>query len=233
MNACVGTAEIYYETTGAGPPLLLLHGNGESCEIFAPLLGPLSERFTVIAMDSRGHGRSSHGEGELSLLKMASDAAGLLDELGYESAHILGFSDGGNVAMLLASLSPARARSLVLSGANAYPSGLRLKYLFPMWLSQTECTIKSVFSMEACRRKEFLDLMVKEPNLRAADLERIGCHTLITAGEDDMVSASHTLWLHRHIKGSELRILPGDHFTPVKRPEEYLETVLNFLERRI
>jgi len=74
--------------------------------------------------------------------------------------------------------------------------------------------------------------MVKEPRLTKRELARIDVPTLITAGEDDMISRSHTQWLHECIAGSELHIFPGDHFTPIKLPEEYGETVLKFLERK-
>jgi pimeloyl-ACP methyl ester carboxylesterase len=197
--------------------------------VFSRQVEEFSAHMRVITIDSRGHGESTCGEKALSLYDMAEDIPYVMKDAGIDKASILGFSDGGNVAMIFAIRHPELVDKLVLSGANSDPGGLRLRYAFPMWLAQAGATIASPFSKKACKKKEFLDLMVKEPKLTKANLACITAPTLITAGEDDMISRTHTEYIHRCIAGSELRYFPGGHFTPFERPEEYNAAVADFL----
>jgi len=111
----VGDIELDCERRGSGPPLLLIMGmSGTTLHWGEPFLGELEEHFEVILYDHRGVGRSSRVHGSLSIIQMASDAAGLLAELGLDSAHVLGISMGGMVAQELALAHPERIRTLVL-----------------------------------------------------------------------------------------------------------------------
>lgn len=222
-------ALIHWEERGEGKPLILLHGNGEDMTVFSAQAEEFSKHFRVITIDSRGHGKSSSVGGKLSLYDMADDIPAVMKAAGVEKAHILGFSDGGNVALIFAIKYPRMVDKLILSGANSDPGGIRMKYALPMWFSQLGATICTPFSKKACKKKELLDLMVLEPKLKKQDLQRIGAKTLITAGEHDMITRSHTEFLNRSIPNSELRWFPGGHFTPFKRPEEYNRAVLEFL----
>ena len=208
---------------------VLLHGNGEDMGVFAAQTPVFAEKYRVITVDSRGHGKSVACGVKLHISDMADDLVYVLDAAGVDRANILGFSDGGNVAMVFASRYPERVKSLILSGANADPSGLRFKYYCPMLLEQRFLTIGTIFSKKACRKKEYLDLMVLEPELRRPELQRITAPTLITAGEKDMITRLHTDYLHVSIQGSQLKIFPGGHFTIREHPEEYNRAVLEFL----
>lgn len=88
-------ADLYYASCGQGEPLLLLHGNGEDSSYFCGQIPSLKRHYRVIVMDTRGHGRSGRGEGQLNFTRFARDAAAVLDALGLSSAHVLGYSDGG------------------------------------------------------------------------------------------------------------------------------------------
>ncbi|MFR4973240.1 MAG: alpha/beta fold hydrolase [Butyricicoccus pullicaecorum] len=106
-----GNACIAYYTFGQGEPLVLLHGNGEGSEYFAKCIPYLSRFYRVIAVDSRGHGKSERGEGKLNFDRMAEDLRMVFDGLGLEKAHMLGFSDGGNLAIKFTLLYPQRVDS--------------------------------------------------------------------------------------------------------------------------
>ncbi len=230
MDTPSGSAVIHWESEGSGEPLILLHGNGEDMTVFSAQVTEFSKHFRVITVDSRGHGSSLSGGVKLSLYDMAEDLIAVMEAAGVKKASILGFSDGGNIAMIFASRHPDMVDKLILSGANSDPGGLALRFSLPMRMSQIAATIASPFSKNACRRKEFLDLMVMEPKLTKYELHAISAKTLITAGENDMITRSHTEYLHRNIKNSELQWFPGGHFTPFEQTESYNSAVLAFLQ---
>jgi 3-oxoadipate enol-lactonase len=111
----VGENELHYERAGSGEPLLMIQGmSGTHVAWGEPFLEPLRESFDVIAFDNRGIGLSAPIEGAFTIVEMAEDAAGLMDELGLESAHVVGISMGGMIAQELALAEPDRLRSLAL-----------------------------------------------------------------------------------------------------------------------
>jgi len=125
---CVGEIELSYERAGSGPPLLLIMGmSGTYDHWHAGFLEDLRRDFDTIVYDHRGVGASSRlGEGRLTIAQLAQDAAGLLDALRVDSAHVLGFSMGGMVAQELALAYPERIRTLVLGGTYCGGEGSAL-----------------------------------------------------------------------------------------------------------
>jgi pimeloyl-ACP methyl ester carboxylesterase len=104
----VNDVRLYHEVRGSGPPLVLITGLGASLWLWEEQLPALAEHFTTIAFDNRGVGRSEAPEGPYTIVQMADDVAGLLDALGIERAHVLGFSMGGFVAQEFALRHPHR-----------------------------------------------------------------------------------------------------------------------------
>ena len=115
---------LHYEQTGEGFPLVLLHGNGEDHTYFQHQMEPFAAHYRVIALDTRGHGGSPRGEAPFTLEQFAQDLKDFLDGQGIEKCHLLGFSDGGNVALIFALKYPQYIEKLVLNGANLEPEGL-------------------------------------------------------------------------------------------------------------
>src|SRR6476469_2644006 len=114
-KAAVRGTELHWERAGAGQPLLLIQGmSGTHVSWGAPFKGALEESFDVVAFDNRGIGLSERVEAPFTIAEMAADTAALLDELGWESAHVLGISMGGMIAQELALARPDRLRSLTL-----------------------------------------------------------------------------------------------------------------------
>lgn len=113
-------AKIYYEVRGNkdGPPLVLLHGGLGNLEDFNVILAGVSDRFKVIGIDSRGHGKSTLGSKELSYEQMQRDVLRVLEHLGLDAVSIVGFSDGGIIAYRLAALTSLRVEKLVTIGAD-------------------------------------------------------------------------------------------------------------------
>jgi aminoacrylate hydrolase len=118
----VNNIRLYYEAKGGGPPLLLIAGLACDCRAWANQTGPLSRRFTVIAYDHRGIGKSADVPADFSLADLASDAAGLLKTLGHKRAAVIGLSMGGVVAQKMAIDFPECVERLVLAATSARSS---------------------------------------------------------------------------------------------------------------
>ena len=122
--AKINNVSIYYETYGAGPPVLVMHGGLGSLESMGNQIRALAESHLVIAPDSRGQGRSSDSSMPLTYSVMADDMVQLLDDLHIVGVDVVGYSDGGIVGLDLAMRYPERVRRLVAVGANYDPSGI-------------------------------------------------------------------------------------------------------------
>ena len=124
--------ELFYTKAGSGPPLLLLHGNGEDGTYFVHQVKEFFRDFTVYTIDTRGHGRSPRGTAPFTISQFADDLLAFMDEQGLKQADILGFSDGGNIALTFALRHPDRVRRLILNGANMNPRGVKRFYQIPI-----------------------------------------------------------------------------------------------------
>lgn len=120
----VNDIDLYYEEYGSGTPLVLLHGNGEDHTTFSVLGEALRHRFHIYAFDSRGHGLSS-SVSEYHYADMATDIAKALETLFDSPVDILGFSDGGVIALFLGIWFPKLIRRMILCGSNYHPYGIK------------------------------------------------------------------------------------------------------------
>lgn len=221
--------EQFYIEQGAGFPLILLHGNGEDGSYFEHQLAPFSQHFRVIAPDTRGHGKTPRGEAPFTIRQFAEDLLALMDRLGIGKAHILGFSDGGNIAMVFAMAHPERVEKLILNGANLDASGVKRTTQIPIEIGYRIAKLFAKKDPAARLKAEMLGLMVHDPNVKPEELGSIQVPTLVVAGDDDMIKESHTRLIAASIPGAELAILPGSHFIANRNPAAFNETVLRFL----
>lgn len=191
----VNGIDLYYEVIGQGEPLLMLHGNGESHEIFNETAEVLKEHFTVYLLDSRGHGGSTR-LAEYHYQDMADDVKAFVMTLGLRNITFYGFSDGGIIGLLLASQTDL-FKQYIVSGANSVPDAIskplqlyeKLAYFF--------------------KKDPLLKLMIDEPNIPEEELKNIQTEVVLLAGSKDVIRESHTRYLHSVIPGSKLEILPG------------------------
>lgn len=126
---------LYYEKAGDGEPLIMLHGNGEDGTYFKHQMEYFSKDYRVIAIDTRGHGKSPRGEKPFTIRQFAEDLNGFMEEQGMEKAHLLGFSDGGNIALAFALRYPGKVESLILNGANLCPAGVKPRQVCQVFLN--------------------------------------------------------------------------------------------------
>ena len=221
---------INYVEAGKGFPLVLLHGNGEDHTYFKRQMEPFSLKYRVIALDTRGHGDSPRGSAPFTLDQFAEDLKEFLDRKEIKRCHLLGFSDGGNIALLFALKYPQYVAKLVLNGANLRPSGGKLPTQIPIVAGWCACGVCGLFSRQAKANWEMLNLMVTQPHIKPQELGKLTTPTLVIAGEKDMIREKHTRMIAASLPNSKLVILPGDHFVARRNWQAFNPGVLEFLE---
>ena len=220
----------YYIERGHGDPIILLHGNGESCDYFRGQIDAFAQVLHVYAIDTRGHGNTPRGDRPFTIRQFADDLLGFMDEHHIEKTHLLGFSDGGNVAMIFAMQHPDRVDRLILNGANLNPEGVKPSTQIPIEIGYRIASRFSGKSESVRLNAEMLGLMVNDPNVKPDELKAIRARTLVIAGTKDMIRESHTRLIAESIPDSQLVFIGGNHFIANKRPEEFNRAVLDFLK---
>ena len=225
-------AKINYETYGDSnnPPLVMLHGNGEDISFFAPQISCFKPDFYIIAIDTRGHGKSIGIPRDFD--QMANDTLAVMRSLNIARAHFLGFSDGAIQALHLAMKAPESIRSLILLGANITPDGLRTSVRIYLWYVYLLLCIKTLFSPTKWMLTKIIwSLMIFHPHIEASILKNIIVPTLVVVGDNDMVKRSHTELIASSISQSEMVIIPdADHFLSSNKPEVFNNIAGKFLK---
>ena len=219
----------YYVEKGSGEPLILLHGNGENSDYFRGQIDVFAKWYHVYAPDTRGHGRTPRGEKPFTIRQFADDLLCFRDDHQIAKAHLLGFSDGGNIAMVFAMQHPDRVGRLILNGANLDAGGVKRSTQIPIEIGYRIAKRFAGRSASARANAEMLGLMVNDPNIAPEELRKIPAKTLVIAGTKDMIRGSHTRLIAECIPDSRLIFLDGDHFIANRRPEEFNRAVLAFL----
>ena len=221
--------EHYYIEKGQGEPLILLHGNGENCDYFKGQIDEFARYYHVYALDTRGHGKTPRGNAPFTIRQFADDLLGFMDAHSIDKAHLLGFSDGGNIAMVFAIKYPDRVNRLILNGANLDAKGVKRSTQIPIEIGYRIANMFAGKSPEAKHNAEMLGLMVNDPNVLPAELSAIKAKTLVIAGTNDMIKDAHTRLIAQSIQDSQLVLIKGNHFIANKCPEAFNRAVLEFL----
>lgn len=222
---------LHYAEKGQGRPLILLHGNGEDHTYFVHQMEYFSRTRRVIALDTRGHGKSPRGTAPFTIRQFAEDLLHFMDSQGLAQGDLLGFSDGGNIALTFALRHPERIGRLILNGANLDPSGVKPSVQLPIVLGYHMASLFAGKRPKARKNAELLALMVKEPKIQPEALKKILNPTLVIAGTKDMIKEDHTRLIFRSLPHGELAILPGDHFLANKEHESFNQRVAAFLDK--
>lgn len=234
----INGVKIYYETYGKGPPVLVLHGGTLCIEAMHYQISDLAKTHLVIAPDSRGHGRSTDGDGPLHYAQMADDMLALMDLLKIEKADIVGWSDGGNIALDLAMRHPDRVGRIAVSGANFDTSGftpatnLNEDPEGPSLAGQRDF-YKRLAPDPAHWPVFFRKVLVmwaSEPHYTLEQLATIKAPTLVIAGEHDSTKREHTDALAKAIPGAQKVIIAGaSHAAPLTHYYEVDAHIVEFL----
>ncbi len=226
---------LYYEAYGAGPPLLLLHGNGDNLGAWASNIAYLARHHRVLAVDSRAHGRSADPGDSLSFEMMADDMAALLTQLRLDSADVVGWSDGGITALVLALRHPRKVRRLVATGANLSPDSLALTPALWRQQQQGYQENKHTVFTDPKRRNDWkvFQLDVFQPNVPLPALRRISAPAFIVAGDRDVITLEHTVAIYRHLRRARLWVVPDcGHATLQEHAGEFNQQVEAFLQAK-
>ncbi len=194
MFVTVNDINLHYEVKGEGQPLMMVHGNSETHEIFDVASEVLKDYYKVYLIDSRDHGQSDKVK-ELHYDDMADDMVKFMEELDLKDVVYYGFSDGGIIG-LLAAMKTDRISRMVLSGANMTVNGVK-PALKPL--------IKVLYFFT---KDQKMEMMLREPDIKPEDLKKISVPVSVVAGEKDMVTYEETKLIADSIPEAKLRIIP-------------------------
>jgi len=225
--------KIYYEQYGSGKPLLFIHGNGGSIDNFSNNIPFFAKKYHIIAVDSRAHGNSHDPSDSLSFEMMADDLNELLDQLKIDSCNVIGWSDGGINALLLAMRHPKKVKKLVSTGANLWPDSTALDpWVFKDIINNYNKISSAPASVASINKKKTIGLMLREPHIALKELSKISCPSLIIDGDHEAILPLHTLLIAQSIPKSYLWIVPNSgHATLVRYRDDFNKAVLDFLRK--
>lgn len=247
-------AEHYHEIHGHGEPVLLLHGGFCSLEILRPQLNSLETYAQVHAPERPGHGRTADTDGPITYTQSVRDTLAYMDAVGLVDPHIVGFSDGAIIGLLIALEHPERLRSLVVISANLNPSGFIHSAdtgspdTDEQDAPEPDALAQSVDHLSIYRRhysdlspdgyehiEVVLDklqhLWTHEPDIDPDRLAKVSVPTLVMAGDRDVIDPDHTRLIASSIPGSQLCIVPGaGHDLMETRPKLVNVVVEEFIQ---
>ena len=250
----INSANIYYNAYGtASPghaPILLIHGSTIDSHTDWDSVAPeLAKDYLVFAPDCRGHGRSNNPNMSYSFKELAEDAVTFIRAMGYEKAHFMGHSNGGNVALVILMEHPEIVQTCVIQAANAYVT----RYLIerepkvfdpdrvarenPQWRDEMIALHSEVNGTEYWKDLLWLTMkeIIAEPNYAPFELARVDKPTLVIMGAEDTVNApdEHAQYIANNIPNAQLWIPENTgHNVHLERREEWIEKVLDFLKRK-
>ena len=236
--------DTYYEVDGPddGGPVVMLHGGFVSNETWGAQRAALAERYRLYLPERRGHGRTPDVPGSLGFDVQAEDTIAFMAAVGLSSAHLVGWSDGGIIALEVALRRPDLIRSLVLIGAVAHVDGATAeaqKELTAMTADALGPYVRDMYDRLSPDGPEHFEVVFErlvavwrtEPTHELSELATIDAPTLIVVGDRDVVSVEHAAAMLRSIPNAQLAVVPGaDHFLLFSKPELANRLFLDFLE---
>ncbi len=241
-----GSAQIYFEETGdpAGKPMLLLHGGFGNLEEFNPVIAELQGRYRLIAMDSRGQGRSTLGAEPLTYKALQGDVEALLHQLGIEELSVFGMSDGGILAYRLACFTQLKMEKIITigsrwSGQNALDTADQMEGVpASYWRSQFPDKVEKYEALNAEADFEKLTIALEamwmdqsETGYPNEAIQHIKCPVLICKGDaDNIIKRQFVVDAADRIPHAQLAIIPAaSHLIYTEQKEVLMVLVNQFL----
>jgi pimeloyl-ACP methyl ester carboxylesterase len=249
--------DYYYEVSGKGEPLLLLHGGLGSIDMFKPILPSFADHRTVIAVDLQGHGRTLLGSRKFSLPDLGDDMATVLKQLGYAQVDVLGYSFGGGVGFRFAAQHPAMVRRLVIVSAGFADDGFypemreqqkqvnadfaEMMKETPMYKSYVAVAPKPA---DFPRLLQTIGDLMRERYDYSADVAKLTMPTMLVFGDSDMYRPEHIVkfyqllggglrdagWTRETMSKNRLAIIPDQTHYDIFFSKRLVDTALPFLD---
>jgi len=225
-----------YEWDNDGEAVVLLHGGLSKTSSWDYIMvPPLEDDFHVYAYDRTAHGFTGDQAGSLHFEFQTREAIAYLEDVVKAPAHLIGWSDGGNIALMVAIKRPDLVKSIVAIGANFHFSGVPHSFgvgdISPE--DQAEYNLISPDAPHTLLEKNIRmnSIWGSEPTLTVADIATIQCPVLVLAGDDDVINHRHTIELFEALPLGQLAIIPGtSHFVMKEKPDLMNAVILQFLE---
>jgi pimeloyl-ACP methyl ester carboxylesterase len=238
----VGRVHNYYEVNGSGDPLILLHGGMCTAETFDDQTPALAEQYRVYLPERRAHGRTPDVPGPITYEIMAQDTIAFIEAVGIERAHLVGWSDGALVGLLVALWRPELVGKLVLMSQSMNWSGVRPQLAAFLGRTTTEMVpfqLKQAYEALSPDGPDHLDAVLDkilrlwntDPEVPLEDLARVAAPTLVLVADDDVfLSIEHAALMQRALPDSQLAVVPGaSHAVPMEKPDLVNRMILDFL----
>ncbi len=238
----VGGVPTYYDEVGAdGPPLFLLHGGMSPNATWAGQWDDLGAAYRVVAPERRGHGHTPDVAGPMSYAAMTEETVAVLRALAGEPAHLVGWSDGGIVALLVALSHPELVAKVVTFGANSASTGYvagAIETLVGLAPDRAELALfRALYDPVSPDGPGHFDTVWAKiqqlwtaPFDFTAELARLTAPVLVVVADDDMVTLAHAVEMYETLPHGQLDVLPGlSHAAPMEAPARFNRVVLEFL----
>ncbi|HZM72660.1 MAG TPA: alpha/beta hydrolase [Candidatus Polarisedimenticolia bacterium] len=236
--------DTFYEVDGPddGDPVVMLHGGFVSNESWASQRAALAERYHLYLPERRAHGHTPDVPGPLGFDVQAEDTIAFMAAVGLPSAHLIGWSDGGIIALEVALRRPDLVRSQVLIGAVAHVDGATAEAqqeLAAMTADGLGPYVRDMYDRLSPDGPEHFEVVFErlvavwrtEPTHELSELAKIAAPTLIVVGDRDVVSVQHAAAMQRSIPNAQLAVVPGaDHFLLFSKSDLANRLFLDFLE---
>ena len=225
-----------YEWEHDGEAVVLLHGGLSKTSSWDYLMvPPLEDEFHVFAYDRTGHGFTGDQPGSLHFEFQCQEAIAYLEDVVKEPAHLIGYSDGGIIALMVAIKRPELVKSIVAIGAN-YHYSAPLKDFLEARVSEEDQAEYNLISPDAPhtlleKTIRMNEIWKTEPDISLSAIASIQCPVLVMAGDDDVIAHDHTISLYEALPLGQLAIIPGTSHGLVKeKPALLIAVIMQFLE---
>jgi pimeloyl-ACP methyl ester carboxylesterase len=233
-------ANIWYSIYGSGPTVILLHGglgNSGNWGYQVPALA--NHGYSVLAIDTRGHGRSTRDHQPFSYELLASDVLAVMDSLGLAQAALVGWSDGACTSLVMARRVPQRVTGVFFFACNMDPSGAKPFKSTPVIAHCFARHKRDYAELSATPAqfdglvKDVTQMQTTQPNFSKQDLMDIHVPVMIAQSEhDEFIKSEHARYLAQSIPGASLTLVRDvSHFAPLQRPDQFNELILEFLHK--
>lgn len=240
----IGKSLVYYEASGTGEPLLLLHGGLGTVEDFSSQTLELARHFRVVAFERPGHGHTADIDEPFSFDAMSAYAIDSIETLKLGTTNLVGWSDGAIIGLLVALSRPDLVKRLIsvsglFNASSQAPQDMNwirsltpesFRKAAPALVRRYEEISPDCHSHFAVVLEKTKRLWLNEPNIAIEQLAKISAPTMVMTGDRDSIPLEHTLELFRSIKGAQLCIIPGaTHFLLSEKPDLVNRAILGFL----